>query len=172
MFFVILTGHKGSGKSFFAGKIIEKLENENYRVKYIDEHSIISESLREGMFYPEEVTSKRQEMYWSANIIEYDIVLIECSFIYNIIYQLSQLQSEVLEAYIDRELDLFALEYNILQVYVFFRDYERPETQVFLNMSHYLLETCGVDSTTIGNGLDERTEENLKKIMERIQWEL
>ena len=170
MLYVILEGHKGAGKSFIAENLKTMLSLEGYNVALFDETDIIKQCIYNNQLSVYELFGVREQKY--SKYFDYDVLILEKSFISNIIQHLQHLPDDMLHEFITYELDHYHTFTSTCQVYTLFRDYSNKDIDLYLGLSHYLLETYALDICCLPNSQDENTDNLLKHICERIKWEL
>lgn len=171
MFYVTFDGHLGCGKSTVMKEVEKQLAEQHFKVKSIDEHCMLNHSIIRHNFYPEMLYEKRVSKYNELMGL-YDICLVENSFISNIVYQLGTASQELVDQYINMELEHYTNNWDTLQSYIIYRDYTQKECDMFLTLSHYLLENYKIDTNSIANANDNKLQENVEKIIKRIIWEI
>lgn len=169
--FVILEGQKGAGKTFIAKKLKEQLEAKNLLVTYFDEESIINECLNNKTLRMYDLYGLREHEYLSL-LETSDVILIEKSFITNVVYHLGDVPDQMITDFIEYELGHYFTDTTSCQIYVLFRTYEDLNVDMFLGVAHYLLETYNIDISCLPNSQDDMTENLLQHIMTRIELEI
>lgn len=170
MLFIIIEGHPLCGKSFISNKLKDLLSNEGYVTCVFDETGIINECITNGHLSVYDLFGVREQKY--AQYMDCDILIVEKSFLSNIILNLQHLPDDMIHDFITYELDHYTSFGSSLQMYTLFRNYENELVDVYLGLSHYLLETYAVDISCLANSRDENTEGLLNHIVERVKWEL
>lgn len=169
--FVILEGQKGAGKSHIGLMLKQQLEEQQYNVAFFDEEGIIKECLNDGKLMIYDLYGIREQEYLYL-LKNNDIIIIEKSFITNVIYHLHDMPQHIIQDFIEYELGHYYNEKHICQIYTLFRNYEDTDVDIFLNLSHYLLETYSIDISCLPNSRDDNTETLLNHMMTKIEMEV
>lgn len=169
--FVILEGQEGCGKSFIGKKLNDYFNDKGYVSTFFDESSIIKSCMNGDTIGVYDIYGVREQEYMNLKHT-HDIIFIEKSFITNVVYHLPRAMEYLIDEFIENELQHYSLYGDSCQIYTLFRDYKNEIVDIFLGVSHYLLETYEIDINCLPNSQDDKTENLLNHIIQRIEWEL
>lgn len=169
--FVIFEGHTLAGKSYIANIIKEHFDKEGYVVSFFDEQHIIEECIHDDKLSIYDLYGLREQEYLRLLSVS-DIILVEKSFITNLVYQLQNIPDYMIDDFVEFELSHYITDADCCQIYVLFRDYTKEEVDLFVGIAHYLLETYHIDITCLPNSQDDKTDSIVKHIIDKIELEV
>lgn len=164
---IILEGSNNVGKT----TICEKIQRwfNHLKLNYVYFHdSDLYESVvgDDDHFSLDDIIDERNSLY-SEMREEYDIILLDRSFMSTIIYNLDMSDTSYIEPYIEKELlNLRPTPHDNIIIFVLVRDANDILSKQYVKLSHELLLEKHIDSNVI------YTNEDLEHTLERIKTDI
>lgn len=161
---IILEGSNNVGKT----TISEKLQRwfDHLKLNYVYFHdSDLYESVidNNNQFSLDELIQERNDLYKEMRE-EYDIILLDRSFLSTIVYNLDLRDVSYLDTYIEKELlNICETPRDNLIIFILVRDSNEILSKDYIKLSHKLLLERHIDSNVI------YTNEDLEHTLERIK---
>lgn len=137
---VILEGTNGIGKTSVCEKLEIWLKSLSVNYTYFHDTDIFESVLDENnLFDIDDIINERRDLYREMRE-EYDVILLDRSFMSTIIYNLTTMSNEAVDNYVFKELlNLRPFPSDKLLTFVLINDCEDERSNEYVELSHYLL---------------------------------
>ena len=168
---IILEGSNNVGKTTIADKLETWLKKQEVNYTYFHDTEIYeSVTMGHDVFDLDDLIDARYELYKELRD-EYDVILLDRSFMSTILYNLFNESNIVIFDYISKELmNLIPAPDDKLLVFVLVRDSDDSLSMKYVDLSHLLLSRFHVQSSVINTYND--LEMAFKRIKDNIYFDI